>query len=108
MPTISELPTAGLLTGAEWVPLEQDGQVKKTTSSAFGGGGGGGGTGDSFTFTQAVPSSSWSIPHGLGRYPSVAVSDSTGRLIEGDVQYLSTNTLTIDFSGAFAGTATCN
>jgi hypothetical protein len=76
--------------------------------SAFGGTGGTGGIGDSFTFTQGTPSSSWSITHGLGRFPAVAVADSTGRLVEGDVQYLSANTLTVSFSGAFSGTATCN
>lgn len=109
MPKISELPDAVLLAGSEWVPIEQSGIVCKAPTSAFGGsGGGGGGSGSSFTFSQGTPSSSWSITHNLGRYPSVAVLDSTGRLVEGDVQHTSTNTLVVAFSGAFSGTATCN
>lgn len=63
---------------------------------------------DSFTFVQSTPSITWTIDHNLARYPSVLVIDSTGRVVEGDVQHLSTNSLVITFSGAFAGTASCN
>lgn len=109
MPKISELPQANIISGTEWIPLEQDGIVRKVAASSFGAGGGGGtGSGDSFTFTQSTPSSTWSVNHALGRYPSVTIIDSTGRLVEGDVEYVSLNSLIVTFAGAFGGTAVCN
>lgn len=61
-----------------------------------------------FVFTQASPSSVWVVMHGLGRFPSVVVVDSTGRMVEGDVAYDSSNQITATFSGAFSGVAYLN
>jgi hypothetical protein len=52
---------------------------------------------------QAVAASSWAVTHGMGKYPSVTVIDSTGEEVEGEVQYTGLNTLTIKFSAPFAG-----
>lgn len=58
-----------------------------------------------FTYTQSVPASVWTITHGLGFYPNVTVVDSSDREVEGEVEYLSVNSLQITFSGGFSGKA---
>jgi hypothetical protein len=61
-----------------------------------------------FIFTQSSPSSTWTIAHGLDRYPSVTVVDSTDREVEGDVQYIDANNLIVSFSAPFSGVAYLN
>ncbi len=58
-----------------------------------------------FEFTQATASDTWTIAHNLGVYPNVTVVDSSGREVEGDVQYIDMNNIQILFSAAFAGQA---
>jgi hypothetical protein len=58
-----------------------------------------------FTFPQNTPSAHWSITHNLGFDPVVAVLDSAGSLVEGDVTHLNGNVLTVDFAAAFSGVA---
>ena len=58
-----------------------------------------------FLFTQSVPEAVWVIAHGLGGYPTVVVIDSAGSVVEGDVEYDSTEQVTLTFSAGFAGTA---
>ncbi len=62
--------------------------------------------GQSYTHTQTVASSLWTVNHMLGRYPHVTVMDSAGSVIEGDVTYVDLDHLTIAFGFQFAGTAT--
>ncbi len=62
----------------------------------------------SFTFVQSIPASVWTIPHNLGRYPSLVVVDSSGAEVEGDVHYVSINQIVLTFAGAFSGIAACN
>lgn len=85
----------GGTTNANWVAF-----------SAGGGGGGGGAT--TVTFNQSSASASWTIIHNLSRFPSVTVVDSAGTTVEGDVQYLSANALTVAFAYPFAGVAYLN
>jgi hypothetical protein len=67
------------------------------------------GSGDlNYLHTQMSASTSWSVTHNLGKYPSVTVVDSAGDVCEGDIDYLSVNTLTLTFSAAFAGVAYLN
>ena len=61
--------------------------------------------GSSFTFTQNAVSSSWSITHNMGFNPNVTTTNSAGMNIEGEIQYTSLNSLTINFSIATSGTA---
>ncbi|OWK45752.1 hypothetical protein [Fimbriiglobus ruber] len=61
-----------------------------------------------YTFTQSTAAATWTIAHGLGKFPSVAVVDSSGRWWLGAVQYLDANTLTVSFAAPFAGTAYLN
>lgn len=62
----------------------------------------------SFTFTQSIPSDTWTIEHGLGKKPSVTVVDSADNVVVGNVQYIDLNSLEITFVGAFSGKAYLN
>jgi hypothetical protein len=64
-----------------------------------------GASGGFFAFTQASPSSTWTISHGLGYQPNVSVIDSAGSQVEGNVVWSDVNNLTVTFSGAFSGVA---
>lgn len=67
------------------------------------------GTGDAhLAFAQSVPDTTWTVPHGLGKRPSVTVFDSAGTQVEGDVEHTDTNTLTIEFAYPFSGTVYLN
>lgn len=61
-----------------------------------------------YVHNQGVASAIWNITHNLGKFPSVTVVDSSGREVVGDVQHLTINTLTINFSAGFAGKAYIN
>lgn len=62
----------------------------------------------SYTHTQAVAASVWTITHNLGKRPSVAVQDSSGTVVIGQVQYLDSNTVQLTFSAPFSGRADLN
>lgn len=66
------------------------------------------GNGFTFHFDQALPSSTWTIQHNLNKHPSVAVVDSAGSLVYGELTYIDTNSLRIEFSSSFSGTALLN
>lgn len=55
--------------------------------------------------TQGTPSTTWTITHALGGYPSVSVVDSAKTVVFGEVQYLSTTQVVVNFSAAFSGYA---
>lgn len=61
--------------------------------------------GGTYIHNQGVASTTWTITHNLGFYPSVTVSDSADTIIEGQVDYPSVNTVVLTFSSAFAGKA---
>lgn len=67
-----------------------------------------GGGDKNFTFNQAVPSAIWTVPHNLGKLPSVTIMDSAGDQVEGSIHFDNVNQVTITFSAAFSGVATCN
>ena len=58
-----------------------------------------------FAYIQAMPSAFWTIVHGLGTFPSVTVTDSAGTVVEGDIFFQDSNTVTVTFAAAFAGSA---
>lgn len=67
------------------------------------------GTGGDLNFTQSFTSTtSVTVNHNLGKYPSVTVIDSAGDECEGLVDHISVNSLTVSFSAAFSGTVICN
>jgi len=65
-------------------------------------------TDKNFVFTQATPSASWSINHGLNKFPSVTVVDSAGTQVIGDVYHTDIDNLTITFINQFSGKAFLN
>lgn len=86
-------------TGTWWV---WDGEINayKDTGVFYGA--------STYVHSQGVASNTWTINHNLGKYPSVTVTDSTGRIVVGGVQYVDANTVILTFSGAFSGTAYLN
>lgn len=55
--------------------------------------------------TQGTSLATWTIVHNLGWYPNVTVQDSGGSIVEGEISYTSTMSLTVTFTGAFSGNA---
>jgi hypothetical protein len=62
----------------------------------------------SYTHSQDSPSDKWVIQHNLNKYPSVAIVDSAGSIVFGEVKYDSPNQLTISFVAPFCGKAHLN
>jgi hypothetical protein len=54
-------------------------------------------------YVQIIPAANWVVTHTLGGYPSVTVVDSSGRVVVGEVTYVSSTEISIDFSAAFGG-----
>jgi len=61
-----------------------------------------------FTFNQTVSTGTWVITHNLGAFPSVAVIDSVGNFVIGDIDYTNNVSLTLTFNSAFKGKAYLN
>jgi hypothetical protein len=58
-----------------------------------------------YMHTQGSASATWVITHNLGFYPNVTVQDSAGNIVEGEITYTNTNSLTVSFASAFSGKA---
>jgi hypothetical protein len=58
-----------------------------------------------YSHDQMVPAAVWTVAHNLGTEPNVTVVDSTGRQVEGFVEYLDPDTVRLTFSSGFAGKA---
>lgn len=83
--------------------------VDAINEAAQSGGSGGSASGTpAYIYTQGSASDEWTIQHNLGKYPSVTIVDSGGNVVVGDVQYLSTDEISISFAGAFSGKAYLN
>lgn len=61
-----------------------------------------------YAHEQAVASDTWTINHGLGKYPSVTIVDSAGDEVEGNVNHVGLNQTVVSFSAAFSGRAFLN
>jgi hypothetical protein len=61
-----------------------------------------------FIHNQASASTSWSVSHGLGKFPSITVVDSGNSVVVGEVTFIDTNNLTINFAYSFSGKAYFN
>lgn len=84
------LPAPWTYTSTDWTPM-------------FSGGGGA-----TYLHTQGVPSDTWTVNHGLNKYPSVVVIDNSGTHIEGTLQYVTTNQVVITFATPISGIAQLN
>ena len=58
-----------------------------------------------YLHTQGSASDTWVIAHNLNFYPNVTVQDSAGNIVEGEIAYTNTNSLTVSFASAFSGKA---
>jgi hypothetical protein len=58
-----------------------------------------------YTHTQGVASSTWTINHNLEYYPSIEVVDSAGTIVVGNYTYANVNTIIATFASPFAGKA---
>jgi len=57
-------------------------------------------------YNQATPLLVWDIIHNMNGHPNVTITDLSNELIQGDVDYISLNELTITFSpNPISGTA---
>ena len=58
-----------------------------------------------FTFNTPSAGTVWTINHELGRYPSVTLVDSDGRVMLADITYVDINTVRVEFAYATGGSA---
>lgn len=54
---------------------------------------------------QDTAADTWLITHSIPYQPSLTILDSSGRVVEGDVTYLSATQIQVEFSAPFAGVA---
>jgi hypothetical protein len=64
-----------------------------------------GASGGFLTFTQNAVSTTWTITHALGYYPSVTTTDSANTVIEGTISYPSLTSVVVTFEIATSGFA---
>jgi hypothetical protein len=55
--------------------------------------------------TQGTATTTWTITHALGGYPSVSIVDSARTVVYGEINYPSTTQVVVNFSSAFSGYA---
>ncbi len=60
---------------------------------------------ETYVFTQSIAAISWTIAHNLGFHPNIQVIATDGTNIIGEIVYIDTNNLVINFSQAYSGTA---
>lgn len=71
--------------------------------------GGAAGSGDlSYTHNQGTSDAVWYINHNLNKFPSVSVKDSAGTEVQGLVQHVDMNNVTVSFNTPFKGIAFLN
>lgn len=92
LPTASETVLGGIKIDNKTVELNTNSQLQTKT----------------FEHNQAAASNTWSITHNLNKNPSVTIVDSGGTVVIGQIDYVSKNELTINFTAAFGGKAYLN
>ena len=61
-----------------------------------------------YNHVQTTPSSTWTINHNLGFYPSVELLDSQNREMDGNIIHISVNSLTVSLNVPTSGRARLN
>lgn len=61
-----------------------------------------------YRHVQGASSNVWTVNHNLGCRPAVTAVDSSGTVVNGRIEYVNDNTLTLSFSAAFNGEAYLN
>jgi hypothetical protein len=109
--TVVEQPTTVTITdddGGSTTVTINDESATVITAAEQGPQGPPGESGDA-NFTQSFTSAaSVTVNHNLGKYPAVTVMDSAGDEVEGDIDYVSINTIRLNFSAPFSGVVSCN
>lgn len=86
-------------------PLEK---MQSNLNSSPSSGGGSSGNDKNYTHNQISSQGKWTIRHNLNKCPAIAITDSGGNQVIGDIKYIDLNTIEVSFSGAFAGIAYLN
>lgn len=70
----------------------------------------GGGTGFDLTYThvQNIPATVWYVAHNLNKNPNVTILNQNNVVVIAYIEYLTINTLAIEFNFAMTGKAICN
>jgi len=68
----------------------------------------GGGSDKNYIHNQAAPLAVWNVTHGLNKFCSVTVIDTSNRVVEGDIEYIDINNVQITFSSPVVGKAYFN
>ena len=63
---------------------------------------------DKHFVAEFIVTSTVAVNHNLNKYPSVAVMDTAGEEVVGQVEYLNTNQLVLKFAAPFSGRINCN
>lgn len=90
----------------ELLPVKQPTQPAEMVAAFIGPPGAPGGS--TYTHTQAIPAAVWTVPHNLGRRPSVTVADHLGNVVHADVAYLDNDLVQVTHGSAITGFAYCN
>lgn len=61
-----------------------------------------------YTHKQPIAAMVWTIPHGLGKYPTVQTFDAGLDHIEGVWSHIDTNTMVVEFNVDVSGVAYLN
>ena len=61
-----------------------------------------------FIYDQVTPATTWTVQHGLNKFPSITVVDTAKSVVVGDYTYVDNNNVILEFSAAFAGKAYFN
>jgi hypothetical protein len=61
-----------------------------------------------YEHSQPIASTTWTIPHGMGKRPSVQTFDASLEEIEGCVSHIDDNTVVVEFNTAVSGVAYLN
>lgn len=62
-------------------------------------------SGSSYFHSQGSAGTVWTIVHGLGFYPNVTAFGGDGQEVEGDIDHINANQLTITYSWPISGVA---
>lgn len=63
---------------------------------------------ETFVHTQIEATKEWIISHPLNKHPAVAVVDSAGSIVIGEVDYISKSIVRLRFTAEFSGKAYLN
>ena len=58
-----------------------------------------------YVHVQNVAADTWNIAHDLGGYPAITIVDSALTAVVGEVSYISTSQIRVDFTAPFSGYA---